>query len=259
MFQPVFNAASTVDLIKAHNVTAFIAVPAMVVSLTEALRRGAAVQTGITKLSHSDASSIVASTSVSTLAPALATPRYQGHTSSRAPSGVLTSVKRVLLGGGELPEHLQRRLQMLFPVACCMSAYGMTEACSSITFRPMQLEAPTFSKHTASGSSIERGTALAASVCVGEPPPGIEIAIMRIDPTAESANGRFTGAGRSRPEIVAVPGEVGEVLTRGPNIMLRYLGVPLPLVHLARGTALYKCRARSCDDTMHSDCDRRWG
>ncbi|BDA41727.1 2-succinylbenzoate-CoA ligase [Coccomyxa sp. Obi] len=224
VFQPVFSAASTLDLIKAHNVTSFIAVPAMVVSLTEAMRRGAASQAGTIKLLDSDASSSVGSTQQSTLAPALATTQYpaQGHTSRRATSSALTSVKRVLLGGGELPAHLQRRLQLLFPGACCMTAYGMTEACSSITFRPIQLEAPTFSNHTASGSSIERGTASDVGVCVGDPPPGIEVAVMRIDPAAESASGWSTEAGWSRPEIVTVPGEVGEVLTRGPHIMLRY-------------------------------------
>lgn len=82
----------------------------------------------------------------------------------------------------------------LFPNAIVYTAYGMTEACSSITFDgPLELE-----------SNI-KGPAVSAGVCVGVPAPGIEIKIN-------------TGT--------ATPQSEGEVLTRGPHIMLLYWDQP---------------------------------
>ncbi|CAN6471085.1 unnamed protein product [Victoria cruziana] len=43
-------------------------------------------------------------------------------------------VKRILNGGGRLSQELCRKAMQAFPHAKLLSAYGMTEACSSITF-----------------------------------------------------------------------------------------------------------------------------
>ena len=54
------------------------------------------------------------------------------HDASPLPS--IPSVRHVLVGAGKLPASLVRSASSLFPRATFHTAYGMTEACSSITF-----------------------------------------------------------------------------------------------------------------------------
>ncbi|GMH38364.1 hypothetical protein BSKO_06248 [Bryopsis sp. KO-2023] len=97
------------------------------------------------------------------------------------------SVQTVLIGGGKMTETYRTAAHEVFPNARLYTAYGMTEACSSITF-----QGP-FLPNSSGGAPLEN--------CAGFPAPGIEIAV-------HSKNG--TGE--------------GEILTRGPHVMSGYWG-----------------------------------
>ncbi|KAB2028683.1 hypothetical protein ES319_D05G112800v1 [Gossypium barbadense] len=110
------------------------------------------------------------------------------------------SVKKILNGGGGLSDNLIKDATRLFPRAKLLSAYGMTETCSSLTFTTLfepMLEA--------SGTSLQMLAITSSSpvkargVCVGKPAPHVEIKIC--------VDGSYN---------------VGRILTRGPHVMLRY-------------------------------------
>ncbi|TXG48122.1 hypothetical protein EZV62_027416 [Acer yangbiense] len=110
------------------------------------------------------------------------------------------TIKKILNGGGGLSIELTKDATECFPKAKLLSAYGMTETCSSLTFMtlydptqtPDQLP-PTFGKINCNSAQQPQG------VCVGMPAPHIELKIC-IDGSSH----------------------VGRILTRGPHVMLRY-------------------------------------
>ncbi|XP_008439548.1 2-succinylbenzoate--CoA ligase, chloroplastic/peroxisomal isoform X3 [Cucumis melo] len=111
------------------------------------------------------------------------------------------SVKKILNGGGGLPLELIKDAVSIFPRAKLVSAYGMTETCSSLTFLmlcdPMgETSVPHFQSYEHSKC---RSVYQPEGVCVGKPAPHIEIKI--------SLDGSSN---------------VGRILTRGPHLMLRY-------------------------------------
>ncbi|XP_021812410.1 2-succinylbenzoate--CoA ligase, chloroplastic/peroxisomal [Prunus avium] len=103
----------------------------------------------------------------------------------------MESVKKILNGGGGLSSELTKAAIKLFPQAKLLSAYGMTETCSSLTF--MTLYDPRIDGRKLQLVHQERG------ICVGKPAPHVEL--------------RISGDGSSH---------VGGILTRGPHAMLRY-------------------------------------
>lgn len=104
------------------------------------------------------------------------------------------AVKKILNGGGGLSAELIKDACIFFPKAKIISAYGMTETCSSMTF--ITLYNPQREKlcHL---TSLVPGV-----VCVGKTAPHIEIKIK-----LEEGSDR-----------------VGRILTRGPHVMLGYWG-----------------------------------
>lgn len=128
----------------------------------------------------------------------------------------LDFVKRILVGAGACSPSLHAACQLRFPAASIFTAYGMTEACSSITFQALNLQS-----RSAEGVHGPKGA------CVGRPPLGIEICI----------HGR-ADAGAIRT-LYSIPGAfarfmhtselyrclLGEIWTRGPNTLLRYWGL----------------------------------
>ena len=232
MFQAVFNAAETLSLIKQHSVTSLIAVPAMVVSLLEAFQTEQAMtseeDTGTGGTSSSQSTGLKGEqksskvlgieSSGNSSGPARFTTDQKfcrAFGARRQNSGIAAyrSVRVLLLGGGELPARLKGPLQALFPSAQISTAYGMTEACSSMTFAPLDMRssAPTFARSSrvpasssAADSALASGTARdgateqparstlgrpstgasrgerrlgAGAIPLGWPPPGIEMAI----------------------------------------------------------------------------------
>ncbi|KAK8584629.1 hypothetical protein V6N13_138584 [Hibiscus sabdariffa] len=117
------------------------------------------------------------------------------------------SVKKILNGGGGLSDNLIKdATTKLFPKAKLLSAYGMTETCSSLAF--MTLFEPMLG---ASDTSLQMlaGTnpspVKTRGVCVGKPAPHVEI--------------KICNDGSSN---------VGRILTRGPHVMLRYWDHQIP-------------------------------
>lgn len=114
---------------------------------------------------------------------------------------VTESVKKILNGGGGLSNGLIEDAIKFFPRAKILSAYGMTETCSSLTF--MTLYDPTCaSSRQALQEFVEIKSSsfhLPEGVCVGKPAPHVELKIC-----FDSSD------------------HVGRILTRGPHIMLRY-------------------------------------
>ncbi|XP_022977906.1 2-succinylbenzoate--CoA ligase, chloroplastic/peroxisomal isoform X1 [Cucurbita maxima] len=111
------------------------------------------------------------------------------------------SVKKILNGGGGLPLELIKDAMKFFPRAKLVSAYGMTETCSSLTFLMLcdptgETSIPHFQSYAQSKChSIYQPE----GVCVGKPAPHVEMKICLDDSS-----------------------HVGRILTRGLNLMLRY-------------------------------------
>lgn len=108
----------------------------------------------------------------------------------------IPSLRRILVGAGTMTPHTLAQTLRLWPNAAIHTAYGMSEAASSITFH--RLARNYDEEAAASALPVPRGAFL-----VGVPPDQIQVRIQRIDDAA--------------PE-----GE-GEVQLRGPNLMSGYL------------------------------------
>ncbi|KAL6762482.1 hypothetical protein V8C86DRAFT_1784688 [Haematococcus lacustris] len=112
---PRFNPHHALHLMQEHGVTAFIAVPTIMQDLVRAAASAPAAA--------SCPPSCVASR-----------PAYPPSPSPTPPITPMLTVRLILLGAGATTPQLQVELFRVFPAARVMSAYGMTEASSSITF-----------------------------------------------------------------------------------------------------------------------------
>ena len=92
-----------------------------------------------------------------------------------AVSGPISVLVRIILvGAAPLSRRLAAACQRCFPVAAVVSAYGMTEACSSICFRKVALHSlDDDARKTACSALLDHDS----SQCVGLPAPGIEVSI----------------------------------------------------------------------------------
>lgn len=200
VFMGRFNAAASLDMISQHQITSFIAVPAMMADLTAA---------------------------------AAAAARSLPEQAGKASSSQYPSVRRILMGGGGMSSQQVANMQVPFPQATVHSAYGMTEACSSMTFK-LLVGSGCNSGHLGTGLTSSHADPPAASgVHVGAPPPGIEMTVLNSQLQAHSTadEGSMSGAkhdegakGSNAVEESSV-GE-GELLTRGPHVLMRYWGQP---------------------------------
>lgn len=147
---------------------------------------------------------------------------------SQAGVATLPSVTRILVGGGGMSPAQQEGLAALCPAATVHAAYGMTECASSLTFTTLWSPASPSASGNLGPSNISSSSAAGANadaqdfsggVYVGRPPPGIELAVYR--PPGGAVAGAAGGASGARLGGVQQSGE-GEVLTRGPHVMLGY-------------------------------------
>jgi acyl-CoA synthetase (AMP-forming)/AMP-acid ligase II len=105
-----------------------------------------------------------------------------------------SSMQRLLIGAGSVADATVAAASSLMPNACIMSAYGMTEAASSITFDtlvpPACMHAPHALTLASRRSHVHKGKVVptpmwlgAAQIgaieshCVGLPAPGFQVAI----------------------------------------------------------------------------------
>ncbi|KAF5203957.1 2-succinylbenzoate--CoA ligase, chloroplastic/peroxisomal [Thalictrum thalictroides] len=113
-------------------------------------------------------------------------------------AGIL--LKKILNGGGQLSVELIRDATEIFSNAKLISAYGMTETCSSLTFMTLYQSSYRISEgQYYSISEVKSDLVNHMGVCVGKPAPHVELSV--------SGNG---------------PSSIGRILTRGPHIMLKY-------------------------------------
>ena len=122
-----------------------------------------------------------------------------------ARSSQLDGVRKILVGAGGLSQMTKKAIVHTFPRARLCTAYGMSEACSSITCN--ELHHPSRLMPSVKGS------------CVGRPAPGIEI---KIDDPWKKQNEEED----STSEIDDPGFKYGEILTRGPHVMLGYYNDP---------------------------------
>ncbi|KAG1654945.1 hypothetical protein FOA52_003266 [Chlamydomonas sp. UWO 241] len=144
---PRFDAPAALSAIAAHRVTSFIAVPTMVADLAEAAGMGVGAGVAVGEQATGDGGR-----------GGDDEPSCSGRagdaadaTTARRRHAVFPSVARVLVGAGGTSAVLRARLKALFPRAELHSAYGMTEAASSITFMRLEEWPP----HSSAGPGIE--------------------------------------------------------------------------------------------------------
>ncbi|KAJ0237823.1 2-succinylbenzoate--CoA ligase [Hirschfeldia incana] len=107
-------------------------------------------------------------------------------------------VRKILNGGGSLSTELLKDALTIFPRAKIFSAYGMTEACSSLTF--MTLYDPATQESNKEAYPLVNRPK--QGICVGKPAPHIELMVKHDENSLR----------------------VGKILTRGPHTMLGYWG-----------------------------------
>lgn len=151
-----------------------------------------------------------------------------------AQNAQLPSMMRLLVGAGGMPPAVVKQCRLLFPQATIHTAYGMTEACSSMTFATLS-----------SAARQERQVAAAHhGVCVGRPPAGIDMAVLHHaqqsspgpgSPSASSPAGNgylmhsssVTSNSKRATSMPTVSANGnGEILTRGPHTLMCYWSQP---------------------------------
>ncbi len=130
-----------------------------------------------------------------------------------------SSVQRVLVGAGAMSREVEHKVQAVFPNTAVHTAYGMTEACSSMTFR--LLFDPKHSMKPLSLLTNQAGPEASPSsgVNVGSPPTGIEMSVLT------SSGGQLLCHGDEVASCIDRSGE-GELLSRGPHVMMQYWRQP---------------------------------
>jgi acyl-CoA synthetase (AMP-forming)/AMP-acid ligase II len=118
----------------------------------------------------------------------------------------LPSVKRVLMAGAPVPPDLFADLQKILPNGTAHSPYGATESLPIAS-----ISAPEVLGETAAAIAAGKGT------CVGRPVPevGIKIIVLTDAPIGALANA-----------TELPPGEIGEIIVRGPVVTREYDQLP---------------------------------
>jgi acyl-activating enzyme 14 len=141
----------------------------------------------------------------------------------------LDHVERVLIGAGGLSQRTMERMATSMPRAVVYTAYGMTEACSSMTY-------------AVAGDMSEKDLGVPGSAYVGKPPRGIYMAVLTPD-------GCIKREGR------------GELVTCGRHTFLKYCMRDQPTATGTRdqhGTAWFKTGDLGCIRSMQDGTPEIW-
>ncbi|XP_057830057.2 2-succinylbenzoate--CoA ligase, chloroplastic/peroxisomal isoform X2 [Cryptomeria japonica] len=176
IFLPKFEAASAIFAIQRYSVSAMITVPTMLADIV--------------------------------------TFCINSRRKKRESTLCFSSLEKILNGAGSLSPQLIKKVTEVFPRAQIFSAYGMTEACSSMTFilacdpiirQGTSTKIQEYSINPANQNNFQDHP---IGVCVGKPAPHVEIQIEQSNECLD-ANNLYN---------------VGNILTRGPHVMLKYWG-----------------------------------
>jgi acyl-CoA synthetase (AMP-forming)/AMP-acid ligase II len=125
----------------------------------------------------------------------------------------LPSLRRVLCAGAPVPAALWRSSRLFLPHGQLHSPYGATEALPVATVSSAEILSPPPAECNPIGYTPPSGT----GACVGRPVAGIDVKIIAIadGPIATLADAR---------ELP--PGEIGEIIVRGPVVTKTYDALP---------------------------------
>ncbi|MBI4676674.1 MAG: AMP-binding protein [Elusimicrobia bacterium] len=119
----------------------------------------------------------------------------------------LPSLKRVVSAGAPVPAKVVARFQkLLAPGVEVHTPYGATEALPVCSIGGAEIL-----------SETQRLSEAGAGACLGRPLPGVDLRVIRLDDAPIP---------RWSDDLLAGPGEVGELVVRGPNVTARYFGRP---------------------------------
>jgi acyl-CoA synthetase (AMP-forming)/AMP-acid ligase II len=118
----------------------------------------------------------------------------------------LPALRTILIAGASVPAALVQRLRTVAPNAEVHTPYGATEGLPLASISGTEILAES-----------ESAQKFGAGSCVGTPAPEIEIAVMRV---IDGPVPHFDASLRLKP------GEVGEIVARGPVVTLEYDGLP---------------------------------
>ncbi|MBI2872125.1 MAG: long-chain-fatty-acid--CoA ligase [Chloroflexi bacterium] len=126
----------------------------------------------------------------------------------------LSSLKVITYGAAPMPLEVIKRAIKEFPATRFINAFGQTETASTITMLPPE-------DHDLSGSPEEVERKLKRLSSIGKPLPDVEVRIV-------DENGQGVP-----------PGQVGEIVARGPRLMKGYWGREEATSETMRGGWLY--------------------
>ncbi|KAH8967731.1 hypothetical protein BDL97_03G091600 [Sphagnum fallax] len=134
------------------------------------------------------------------------------------------SIQTLLNGGGGISAGLLASTKELFPAANIFSAYGMTEACSSMSFTLLHGQSSSGRSYWRKGANT--GTLNSrdlGGICVGQAAPHVELQIMDEDLVRDGGSRNIEFFGQNLQNGMF---REGRVLTRGLHVMERYWGLP---------------------------------
>jgi acyl-CoA synthetase (AMP-forming)/AMP-acid ligase II len=109
----------------------------------------------------------------------------------------LSSLKVITYGAAPMPLTVMKRAIEVFPHVSFINAFGQTETASTITMLSPE-------DHIITGIGEEREKRLKRLTSIGKPLPDVEMKVVDVS------------------EVELVPGEIGEIVARGPRIMTGY-------------------------------------